>query len=65
MDRVGSVFGCGSHNRVRCRVLAFAMLNIQVSLVLVGMFVVCGGACLLRTEATEHNFAFVNIFLFP
>jgi len=64
MGHMGSVFGCESDDRVHCRVLAFAMLNIQASQVLVGMFVICRGARLLRTEATEHNFVFVNIFLF-
>jgi hypothetical protein len=64
MDRMGRVFGCGSDDRVHCRVLVFAMLNIEASQVSVGMFVICRGARLLRTEATEHNFALVNIFLF-
>jgi hypothetical protein len=64
MDRMGSVFGSGSDDRVHCRVLTFAMLNIQGSQILVGMFVICREARLPRTQATEHNFAFVNIFLF-
>jgi len=64
MDRMGSVFVCGSNDRVHCTVLAFAMLNFQASQVLGGMFVICRGDRLPRTEATEYNFAFVNIFLF-
>ena len=65
MDCIGSLFSGGSHDCVHCKFFEFAMLNIQVSLVLVGMFLVCSGARLIRTEATENNFAFVNIFLLP
>jgi hypothetical protein len=64
-DRTGSVFGSGSHGRVHCRLVAFAMLNIQVSPVSAGMFLFRGGARLTRIEATGNNFAFVNIFLLP
>jgi hypothetical protein len=63
MDRRGSDFGGGNSGLVHCRVQAFAMLNTQVSLVLVRVFLVCSDARLTRIEAKENNFAFVNIFL--
>jgi hypothetical protein len=59
---MGSVFGCESEDRVHCRVLGFAMLNIQASQFLVGMFVIVEG--LAFSEQRQPSIISLSLTLF-